>query len=262
MRRYPEKCICISEWDKPSFFLPSVYASNEQRWYADGRAETSHYLLSGRAYGNEWVTRFAQASVDKRYLYSFIGKSSSRVRKRLFRNHMDQGAGGQGDFLIEASDQAVPHFTYDEDQRRRYAEILGASKYALCPRGWGTSSVRLFEACEMSVAPVILAGRWVPVRGIDWTFAIFVGEKHVSDLDRIVRAHEAEWAERGQRARQTFAAHFAKDRAAQSLAAAISRLTSGVNPKLEARYRRAYPLIHLFRAAQERFRKWFPAYQP
>src|SRR6516164_2967581 len=41
----PCKCICISECDKPSFFVPGIYASNQTDWYARGRSETLHYMI-------------------------------------------------------------------------------------------------------------------------------------------------------------------------------------------------------------------------
>ena len=260
IRQYPDKCVCISEWDKPSFFIPSISASNERSWYSSGRTETMHYPLAARGSWNEWVTRLAREPADKKYLYSFMGKSSSRVRKVLLRHYATSRL--PDDILIEGSDQAVLNLAeYGDASRRRYAEVMSASKFALCPRGWGTSSLRLFEACEMGVAPVILSDRWVPIGGIDWSFALFVDENRVRDLDGVIRSHESEWVQRGQRARQTFLEHFGVEVAPRALMAAIARLIGSLDPHREAAFRPWYPLIHLGRIANERLGKWVPTYR-
>src|SRR6476620_2968112 len=95
-----------------------------------------------------------QEPVEKKYLDSFTGKSSSRVRKHILHRYGTQRVRNPPvDVLIESSDHAVHDLVmYSDDTRRHHAEVMRASKYALCPRGWGVSSVRLFEACEMGIA--------------------------------------------------------------------------------------------------------------
>jgi hypothetical protein len=263
-RTHPSKCICISECDKPSFFIPAVCASNEYRWFTKGRTETSNYLISQRHNWNECVTRLSIEQASKKYLYSYIGKCSSLVRKRLIRHYVTRrGAELPDDVLIEPSDSQVSdHVFYSADCKRRYAEIMAASKFALCPQGWGTSSVRLFEACEMGVAPVILANRWVPISRIDWTFAIFIDERRVRDLDAIVRSHASEWVQRGRRARQIFLENFANEVAPRFLYQRISRLMGRVTQKRESAIRRLYPAIYIRTWTAERIRKAMVSYRP
>ena len=43
------------------------------------------------------------------------------------------------------------------DYYRRYAELTKASKFVLCPRGVGASTIRLFETMRMGRVPVILS---------------------------------------------------------------------------------------------------------
>lgn len=113
----------------------------------------------------------------------------------------------------------------------------------------------------MGVAPVVLADRWVPIAGIDWSFALFVDENRVRDLDSIIRSHESEWAQRGQCARQTFSQHFAVEVAPRALMAAMMRLIASVDPRREATFRRWYPLVYLGGGVNERLRKWIPSYR-
>ena len=56
----------------------------------------------------------------------------------------------------------------------------------LCPRGQGTSSIRLFEAMRMGIAPVIISDKWIGPKGPEWeSFAVFVKEKDISRSARI-----------------------------------------------------------------------------
>src|SRR2546423_4170060 len=47
------------------------------------------------------------------------------------------------------------------DYWRRDGEICKASKFILCSRGVGTSSVRLFDTMRMGRVPVILSDQWL-----------------------------------------------------------------------------------------------------
>ena len=264
MRQHPDKCICVSDWDKPSFFIPGVYASNEKCWLTNRRTETTNYFFHEGGDANEYVKELSDHPIEKIYLYSFMGKQSSRVRKRLVRYYvLRRPPDLPKDILVEATDQAAfVDIRYNDTLRRRYAEILASSKYALCPRGWGTSSVRLFEACQMGIAPVILSDRWIPIGGIDWSFALFVDEGQVRDLDGIIRSHESEWLQRGQHARQTFLRHLTREAAPWMLAESLVRLTRCLDPRREAALRRWYPLVHFGNLVNDRLMKWFPAFRP
>ncbi len=82
--------------------------------------------------------------------------------------------------------------------RRPYWEMASRSKYALCPRGAGTSTVRIFEMMEACIAPVIVADDWLPPLGPSWEeFALFVPESEISSIYEKVKAHEGEFAHRG-----------------------------------------------------------------
>jgi hypothetical protein len=115
---------------------------------------------------------------------------------------------------------------------------------------------------EMGVAPVIISDGWVPVRGVDWTFAIFVDESQVRRIDRIVRDHASEWMQRGRAAREAFDRHFANDRTPQNLHAQISRLLANLDPRRERIIRRMVPLFQAREFIQRRVRKAFVSYRP
>ncbi len=77
---------------------------------------------------------------------------------------------------------------------------MAASRYILCPRGCGNSSHRLFESMSLGTASVIPPDKWRPVEGVDWSFALFLPERNIPRLDRILREPEHECEQRGQAA--------------------------------------------------------------
>jgi Exostosin family len=96
-------------------------------------------------------------------LFFFAGRVSHRVRRQLFAQKFN-GA----DVLVEDT-SAYFHFGSEPESRlparRNYWQMASRSKYALCPRGAATSSVRIFEMMEAGIAPVIIADDWLPPVG-------------------------------------------------------------------------------------------------
>lgn len=196
-RAHQSKSICITESDIPSYRLPGLYAANKKGLLTLSRTKTINYLVSAQANANEEIAKVAGLKFDKKYLYSFMGKANSWPRKRLFRY-----VHSSSDTVIETT-HSYHHWTNDahesskDNHRRRYAEVMASSKFALCPRGCGISSYRLFESMSLGVCPVIISDNWRPIEEIDWNFALFVPERKISQIDQVMRSHADEWEERG-----------------------------------------------------------------
>jgi len=195
-KAHKAKCIAISDGDILSYYLPSLYASNHRFPLSRGRSLTAgpYSSLVDIPSGprNAWISRLKDDEVDKRYLYSFMGGSTSMIRKRLFRKFKSLDI---PDALIKCTDH-YKHWAGDlseskSAQQKRYIETMMASKFVLCPRGASASSIRMFEVMELGCAPVVLADRWIPVDGVDWSFCIFLKEAHLHEIDAIVRSHKA-----------------------------------------------------------------------
>ena len=216
-RQFPDKSFCITESDIPTFRLPGLYAANSKSWIAHSRTRTMNYVIAQIERPNLEVRRHIGQVTAKRYLYSFMGGTNSWTRRRLF-----QSVPSRPDTLIQATD-SYNHWQADHSpetkgmQRERFAEVMAASRYVLCPRGCGVSSYRIFESMSLGIAPVIIADDWKPVEGVDWSFALFVPERHLPDIDRIVREREGEWEERGRRAKDTYEAFFSPEAVPQLL---------------------------------------------
>jgi hypothetical protein len=144
-------------------------------------------------------------------LFSFLGGSTSILRKRLFNLKFNRS-----DVLIE---NTSTYWHWDNSQpgrdehQRRYAETLAASHFALCPRGAGAGSSRFFEVMAAGVVPVLLSDEYELTPGPAWDrFLIRVRERDIARLPTIIEPHLENAAERGRLARQAFDEYFAIDR--------------------------------------------------
>jgi hypothetical protein len=146
------------------------------------------------------------------YLASFVGCASSvPIRQRLVALKDDR---------IHLSDNtsafigAIRGGRTDEVDRlkKQFVETALASKFILCPRGFGASSIRLFEAMQLGRAPVVISDRWVEPEGPDWTrLCIRIQERNVERLPTILRGREAEAEELGTNARAAWEKYFAPE---------------------------------------------------
>ena len=92
---------------------------------------------------------------ERKYDYSFIGSFRTHpVRKKIYdflknkKNCLILDTGGWH-FEGEVEKQ--------KDNAKKYIEVLGDTKYSLCPRGTGPSTIRIWESMAMGAYPVILS---------------------------------------------------------------------------------------------------------
>ncbi len=135
----PEKCTVFTEDDNYLPLAPGIYCSAQPDVHTRlGRVFSYSYPSAVGAYGNAFVSHGMEAA--KRFLFSFQGGSTSMLRKRLFNVPFDRP-----DVLIE---DTSAYFHWDPGQtdrtarQQRYAEILAACHFVLCPRGAGAGSIR------------------------------------------------------------------------------------------------------------------------
>jgi len=76
---------------------------------------------------------------------------------------------------------------------------LGRSVFALCPRGYGRTSFRLYEAMDLGCIPVYIcidgSDLWLPYSDIlDWPdFALFIPLDKLEILPDALRGHDDDW---------------------------------------------------------------------
>jgi hypothetical protein len=106
-----------------------------------------------------------------------------------------------------SDDQARKHAFWQQ-----YAEAIQQSAFGLCPRGIGTSSVRIFDVMQSGRVPVILSDDWVLPDGPDWaSFSILVPEKDVESIPERLEAKRGEAERMGRLARKAWEDWYADD---------------------------------------------------
>lgn len=198
LKQFREKCFLFSSNDFVIPFLPGIYASIEKRW-SSSRTRSGFYLAVSE---NEFVD-FTPSRHDLKYLYAFLGTVETHpVRRELAclshpRSFFRDTSADYSAVLSGKMDPAAMR-----EYWHRYAEICNASKFVLCPRGMGTSSVRLFDTMRMGRVPVILSDEWVAPEGPCWEkFSLRVPEREVAGIPALLEAGEEKAVEMGRLAR-------------------------------------------------------------
>ena len=189
MKKFREKCFLFCSNDFVIPFLPGIYASIEKRW-SSSRTAPGFYLGVSE---NKFVTPTPPGD-DLPYLYSFVGAAENAPVRR----HLQTVTHPRSVFCDTSEDyQRALHgrFTSEEehDYWQRYAATSKASKFVLCPRGLGVSSVRLFDTMRMARVPVILSDDWVEPLGPCWDkFTVRIPEKDFARVPELLETREAE----------------------------------------------------------------------
>lgn len=79
----------------------------------------------------------------------------------------------------------------------------------LCPRGDGTSSIRLYEALAVGAVPVIIADDWVPPAGPAWEeCSIRWPEGRIDGLTQMLEDRNGDWPRLSAEARRVHEEYF------------------------------------------------------
>jgi hypothetical protein len=198
VKKFREKCFLFCSNDFVIPFLPGIYASIERRW-SSTRTCSGFYLGVSE---NEFVT-LAPSADDLPYLYSFVGSvTNARIRRNLQTLTHPRSIFHDSSEDYERALYGKLNPQEERDYWQRYATISKGSKFILCPRGRGVSSVRLFDAMRMARVPVILSDDWVEPIGPRWEeFSIRVPEKDFARVPELLETREAQAPQMGRLAR-------------------------------------------------------------
>ncbi len=219
-RKYQDKCVLYHYNDYPLTLCRAITPSVERRYQIEKRQHSFHYLARRR--DNEALGRPYKNTAERPYLFSFVGSVETHpIRPRLLTlQHPRAFLRSTAGLVVEI----VP-----EDQRWQfqssYLDVAEQSSFVLCPRGLGSTSMRLFEVMELGRAPVIIGDSWVPVPGVDWqSCAVFVKEADIATIPALLEAMEPQAIEMGLRARKIWEERFAPRHAFRELVSAASEL--------------------------------------
>jgi hypothetical protein len=206
VKKFRDKCFLFDPGDYALPFLPGVYASLRKNYFDVGRTRTGYYLRTDE---NPYMD-FRRPLENYQYLASFIGSIENHPVRAGFL------AFPRDTFLIEDTSPFALKMLYSEVNEERcrfwshYADVVASAPFALCPRGRGPGSVRLFEVMQMGRAPVIISDEWVYPKRVDWpACSISVPENAVERIPEILRESSSRAAELGLRARQEWEKYYA-----------------------------------------------------
>lgn len=174
---FPHKCFVIDISDRTLPLLPGLYTSLSAQYVSIPSFRACPYF---RVADNRSLEAVRAIVGDEPYLYSFAGNlaTARQLRSRITSIRDDRA-------LLKHSS------TSQRDGSQSYASLLQNSKFILCPRGYGVSTWRIYEAMRAGRVPVILSDDWIPPFGIDWnSFSIRVAEKDVDSLPSLLREYE------------------------------------------------------------------------
>jgi hypothetical protein len=195
--KYRDRVLIYDERDRPWCAFPGIYVSMPARSF-DSRYQRSWAYFP--------PTEVAEPLEAPDLLFSFIASPSNRCRRALFELR-------HADAVIEA----VRGFTFYDSSSRdferrqlRFRSIMTRSRFVLCPRGRGTSSIRLYEALAHGCVPVIISDEWVAPDGPDWqSFSIRWPERDAAGLVEMLEERDAEWPQMRRAALSAYDAFFA-----------------------------------------------------
>lgn len=251
-RSHRSRCAVYSCDDAYVALAPGVYASPRRgvsTWA--GRVRSHAYASSFGGHGNPAVEEARagaqRPAVEAQYLFSFVGSPNSTLRRRMLRHYRDRA-----DVLVRDSRPYYKHFDHSAPGRGEgqssYVDTIYASQFVLCPRGWGTGSLRLFEVMSLAGAPVLLADAYVLPRGPDWDgFLLRVPERRMAELPEILRREAPSAGRRGELARQEWERWFSETVLFDAIVDAAAE-AHAAGRRLEPAYRLLSPaLVGLFR---------------
>jgi hypothetical protein len=218
VRRFPERCFAYDWADGPAGFLPGVYPSIRRNQWDPARLVAGGFLRPYNAAVLSAARIESHNSATPAFLAYFRGAASHVVRQKLMASLRDKPD-------VDVS-LTVEWFTHSREQKTDYVSGLQSAKFAVCPRGVGPATFRVYEAMALGRAPVIVSDDWVEPQGPDWaTFAVRVSEARLSDLTTILREREDDWAEMGRLAHQAWEQFFAHPVAVTTMLSAVERIS-------------------------------------
>ncbi|MCX5713944.1 MAG: exostosin family protein [Candidatus Omnitrophica bacterium] len=122
--------------------------------------------------------------VERNILCSFMGELSgphdrTGVRSEMFKRLRDK-----------------PGFYFGKGSMDDFIAVTSRSVFALCPRGYGRTSFRLYEAMDLGAIPIYIWDdlEWLPYKNrLDWdAFSISINVKDIVNIPEIIYAYSAE----------------------------------------------------------------------
>ena len=128
--------------------------------------------------------------VDKDIFCSFVGSISHNATCRVKLYELYSNNSDYYFTLARLWTSQIP-----DDKFNEFITVTQRSEFALCPRGYGKQSFRIYEVMQLNSIPVVVYNDdWFPFSDtIDWsTFSVCVHEKDISQLNDILKSYTSE----------------------------------------------------------------------
>ena len=194
-REFREKVMVYNEYDQPWCAFPGVYVNMPGPRFVPLHQRPWAYFVP------------EPSGIAERpdLLFSFVGSDTAACRRPLFALQHPAA-------IVEEArgfrfwDAASGDF---EERRARFRSTLARSRFVLCPRGNGTSSIRLYETLAVGAVPVIISDDWVPPVGPAWEqCSIRWPEGRIDGLTQMLEARDRDWPRLSAAARRAHAEYF------------------------------------------------------
>lgn len=208
-KKYPRKVMVYDERDMPHCIFPGVFVSMPApRFDAKRQRAFSYCQLANN------LMRPSETKAD--LLFSFLGGRTHPVRAELLKlehpRALVEDTTSINFFDYSENSNTEEHRRMIQERKEVFQEVVARSKFVLCPRGWGTSSFRLYETLAAGRVPVIVSDDWVPSPADDWsTCSIRVAQKDVASIPGVLEEREADWPDMARAARTQFEEWVAPD---------------------------------------------------
>jgi len=187
----------FSESDNITPILPGIYASLDSKCY-DKKLHVGGFYVNNPDLN--LITK--QKGIKPIYLYSFMGNATThKVRSKIVeRLKHERGV------IKDVGNLAQNTWSkWDLEEMAKisspYCKLIQKSKFVLCPRGCGTSSIRLFETMKLGRVPVIISDNWVPPSGPNWNAcSVRLKEDEIERIPSTLEQLEDKSDEMGQQA--------------------------------------------------------------
>jgi len=226
VKAYPEKVYMFNEMDQSWPMLPGLYCSLSAKL----AAYSDHVAFPYINICNHDIKNIHKQTAQIRWLYSFVGSNSHSVRKPVLKLNDERG------FIVDTSDFCVwdNRQTSKFDFQKTYIDSVAGSKFVLCPRGIGPSSLRLYETMEAGRVPVIISDDWIAPQHIDWNFAVRIPEWEIAAIPNRLRDLENEWEDRSAAARAAWEQNYAPEQMFNTFANSLVGISRSANLPIQS----------------------------
>ena len=169
----------LSYEDRPLGALPGIYTSI----HASNFDSSLHLSWPHLEPPNDEVENTPLKRPEHlKYLYTFAGSCSHKLRRKLFATCRESNQAG-----LSKVYEVDRWYDHTKQERQQYVEDILDCRFALCPRGLAAYSHRIIESVLLNRVPVIIADDWIPFSFPADKYYVQVQEKDLENIQSILQ---------------------------------------------------------------------------